>query len=147
MLPSPRIGWYGDMSEQAVPTVVIADDDAAVRSALADLISSQDELALDGIGTTGEEAAELCAIHHPTLAIVDVMMPGGGEAAITAIHQVSPQTAVVVYTARSDRRTRTRMLEAGAVGVITKGGGLDVADELLIVARSTPDGGAAPDAT
>lgn len=114
-------------------TVVIADDDDHVREALGQLISSHERLVLLGSADSGDGAADLCAKHQPTLAVVDVMMPQGGAVAIAAIRRVTPATKVVVYTARSDRRTQRRMTEAGAVSVLIKGGGLDVVEELVRV--------------
>jgi DNA-binding NarL/FixJ family response regulator len=118
-----------------VATVVIADDDASVREALAALLAAQVDLDVVGVAASGGVAATLCAEHRPTIALVDVMMPMGGRAAIEAIRAVSPSTRVVVYTARADRRTRAQMLEAGAVDVLVKGGGRDVVRELVTVAR------------
>lgn len=122
------------MNHHRPTTVVIADDDSGVRAALADLIVESDGLELAGIGETGDDAAALCAIHRPDVAVVDVMMPGGGETAVVAIRSVSPTTAVVVYTARADRRTRARMIDAGAVLVLPKHGHHDVARELARIA-------------
>jgi DNA-binding NarL/FixJ family response regulator len=125
--------------------VVIADDDPAVRGALSELIVAHPELTLVGVADCGASAAEMCGHHRPTLAVVDVMMPGGGSEAIGAIHHVSPTTSVVVYTARSDRRTATRMLAAGADAVFVKGGPVDLAAELVAVARGGPLRAGTPD--
>lgn len=116
-----------------VPTVVIADDDERIRRALAELIEDHGRLALVGSAADGTLAAELCRRWRPALAVVDVMMPAGGVDAVTEIRRVAPETLVVVYTARSDRRTHRRLLEAGAERVLLKGGQADLADELLAV--------------
>ncbi len=116
-----------DMTAAGSPTVVIADDDSRVREALGALIVAHPGLVLVGSAETGFEAATLCERLRPNVAVVDVMMPGGGREAILAIGASSPTTSVVVYTARSDRRTRERMLEVGAVAVLVKGGGGDLA--------------------
>jgi DNA-binding NarL/FixJ family response regulator len=125
-----RDGQAGLMSTAALPTVVIADDDGSVRDALSALIIAHPGLSLVGAGENGYEATELCERHRPAVAIVDVMMPGGGQMAVTAIREVSPSTTVIVYTARSDRRTRERMIDAGASLVVVKGGGVDLAPEV-----------------
>lgn len=118
------------MGQAPTATVVIADDDARVRRALADLLGDDGRLSVVGLAGSGSAAARLCAVHQPTLAVVDVVMPDGGEAAIAAIRERSAATQVVVYTARSDRRTRERMLAAGAVAVLAKGGPADLAQAL-----------------
>lgn len=123
----------------ALPTVVLADDDPGVRHALSALLVAHRGLTVVGVGDSGVEAADLCERLRPNVAIVDVMMPGGGVEAIAAIRAASPRTLVVVYTARSDRRTRERMLAAGAELVIVKGGGDDLATEVEHVARRGSD--------
>ena len=115
-------------------TIVIADDDHGVREALSALIVAHPDLELIGVGASGFQAVELCASLRPAVAIVDVMMPGGGPVAVAGIRQASPLTAVVVYTARSDRRTKERMLAAGATLVVVKGRGDDLASEVARVA-------------
>lgn len=110
--------------------VVIADNDDDVRGALADLIHDHPVLRLIGQARDGLEAAALCAKHVVHLAVIDVRMPHGGAEAVLAIKEASPSTIVAAYTTQTDRRTRERMLEAGATAVFAKGGGLDLADEL-----------------
>lgn len=118
------------MHNTILATVVVADDDANVRDALAGLLDDHPCLQVVGLAGTGRMAAELCGLHQPSLAVVDVMMPDGGEFAIRAILEVSPFTIVSMFTARSDRLTRDRMLAAGAAASFTKGGASDLANEL-----------------
>ncbi len=121
---------------ESISTVVIADDDEPVRRALADLVAEHPRLRLVGIAASGGEATELCRRHHPHLAVVDLMMPGGGVDAIEAIRAASPATAVVVYTAQSNRRTRHHLLHAGAADVIVKGGERELDEALVRVVQS-----------
>lgn len=111
--------------------VVIADNDDDVRCAIADLIHDHPALYLIGEARDGLEAAALCMHHVVHLAVIDVRMPHGGAEAVLAIKRASPSTIVAGYTTQTDRRTRERMLEAGAAAVFAKGGGLDLADELV----------------
>lgn len=128
----------------AALSVVIVDDDPGIRSALSDLVTAHPDLSLAGVGDSGPAATELCERFHPTVAVVDVMMPGGGRDAVRSIHRVSPPTLVVVYTARSDRRTRQQMLDAGATLVITKGDGRDITAEIVGIARLAHEAAQAP---
>ncbi len=118
-----------------ISTVVVADDDEPVRRALADLIADHPRLQLVGMAASGGEATELCRRHRPHLAVVDVMMPGGGVDAIETIRGASPATSVVVYTAQSNRRIRRQLLRAGAADVIVKGGERELDDVLVRVAQ------------
>ena len=114
--------------------VVLADDDQRVLSALADMLGDHPGFTVVGLGMTGIDAARLCAESHAHLAVLDVMMPSGGIEGLLAVAAQSPQTAVAFYTAKSDRRTRERLLEAGAVAVFAKGGPIDLAAELYATA-------------
>ncbi|WP_395154157.1 response regulator transcription factor [Ilumatobacter sp.] len=116
--------------------VVIADNDNNVRQALADLIRDHPRLHLVGEATDGLEAAALCAQHVVHVALVDVRMPHGGADAVTAIKAANPHTIVAGYTTLTDRRTRERLLEAGAAAVFAKGGGLDIGDEIVHLAAT-----------
>ncbi|MFT4596187.1 MAG: two-component system response regulator DesR [Paracrocinitomix sp.] len=118
-------------------SVIVADDDDNVRSALASLLDEHDGLRLAGLSDSGSGAADLCAEVHPELAVVDVMMPTGGCDAVTAIHQVSPDTVVVAYTARGDRRTREQLMECGMAEVFVKGGGVDLSAALYDLMQRT----------
>ncbi len=110
--------------------VVVADDDDAVREALGNLIEAHPAFSVVGRAPDGFEAARLCGDKQPRLAVVDVMMPGGGVAAVAAIHAVSPGTVIAAYTARSDRRTRQQLIAAGAAEVFAKGDAIDLVSEL-----------------
>lgn len=114
--------------------VVVADDDDRVLSALADMLGDHPGFTIVGTARSGADAAALCVQCGAQLAILDVMMPSGGVDALAAISSCSPRTAVVFYTARSDRCTRERLLEAGAVAVFAKGGPIDLVVELYATA-------------
>lgn len=116
--------------------VVIADDDPVIRSLLGELIDDHPALRVVGLASDGMGAAALVAAHQPDLVVVDVMMPDGGAAAITAIHEVSPRIPVAVYTANRGRHVRADLLGAGAAAVFAKGDSIDLAEALLDVART-----------
>jgi signal transduction histidine kinase len=103
-------------------TVLIAEDEPAVRAALADLIEIEDELELVGAAADAQEAIDLAKEHLPDVALVDVKMPaGGGARAAREIKGLSPTTRVVALSAYEDRTTVLEMLRAGAAGYLVKG--------------------------
>ena len=102
-------------------TVIIADDDERIRAALGDLIERHEGLDLAGAVADGESAVELAAELHPSVAVIDVRMPGGGLAAVAGIRTASPDTAIVVYTAFDDPRMERDARAAGAVDYLRKG--------------------------
>lgn len=104
--------------------VLIADDDAELRDALAALIAAQDSMEVVGVGTDAAQAIELAAALAPDVAVLDVRMPeGGGPRAARGIREASPSTRIVALSAYEDRGTVLEMLRAGAVGYVVKGTG------------------------
>ncbi|MEX0989244.1 MAG: response regulator [Actinomycetota bacterium] len=126
------------MNEMDRIRVLIAEDEPAVRAALADLVGS--DPGMDVIGTAGDadEAIDVARDHHPDVALVDVKMPaGGGVRATKEILRESPQTHVVALSAYEDRRTVLDMLRAGVVGYMVKG---TPAEEILYTIRRSMHG-------
>jgi EAL domain-containing protein (putative c-di-GMP-specific phosphodiesterase class I)/CheY-like chemotaxis protein len=101
--------------------VLIADDEAELRAALADLITSEDSLELVGTARDAGEVVELARTNQPDVALVDVKMPGGGATATRGILETSPRTRVIALSAYEDRTTVMEMLGAGAAGYLVKG--------------------------
>jgi DNA-binding NarL/FixJ family response regulator len=102
-------------------TVLVADDDPQVRSALGDLIGRRRNLSLVASVADGESAGDKAAELRPAVAVVDVRMPAGGVEAVRRILDGSPETAVVVYTAFSDPVLERQVLAAGASSFALKG--------------------------
>ena len=102
--------------------VLIADDEPALRTALAALFAHEDRLVLVGEAGDADQAIELAVERRPDIALVDVNMPaGGGPRAARGIIRVSPETRVIALSAFEDRPTVLEMLRAGAVGYLVKG--------------------------
>jgi EAL domain-containing protein (putative c-di-GMP-specific phosphodiesterase class I)/AmiR/NasT family two-component response regulator len=102
--------------------ILIADDEPALRGALADLFANEDSLVLVGEAGDADQAIELAVASRPDVALVDVSMPaGGGPRAAREIIRVSPTTRVIALSAFEDRPTVLEMLRAGAVGYLVKG--------------------------
>ena len=103
-------------------SVMIADDEPALRGALADLIAHEDDVVLIGMAGDADEAIAIASDSHPDVALVDVSMPaGGGPRAAREIGRCSPDTRVIALSAFEDRPTVLEMLRAGAVGYLVKG--------------------------
>jgi EAL domain-containing protein (putative c-di-GMP-specific phosphodiesterase class I)/CheY-like chemotaxis protein len=102
--------------------VLIADDEPALRGALADLLEHEDDVVLIGSAGDADEAIALAGDERPDVALVDVSMPaGGGARAAREIARCSPDTRVIALSAFEDRPTVLEMLRAGAVGYLVKG--------------------------
>jgi EAL domain-containing protein (putative c-di-GMP-specific phosphodiesterase class I)/CheY-like chemotaxis protein len=110
-------------------SVMIADDEQAIRAALTSLLSSDPEIVVVGEASDAQDAIELAARAHPAVALVDVRMPrGGGSRAASEISLRSPDTRVIALSAHEDADTILDMLDAGASTYVAKG---DDAERLI----------------
>jgi DNA-binding NarL/FixJ family response regulator len=102
-------------------TVVVADDQSAVREGLVLLLGTLPGIAVAGQAADGEAAVALVAAVHPDVALMDLNMPGGGGVTATArITAEHPGTRVVVLTTYADDESIIGALQAGALGYLTK---------------------------
>ena len=103
-------------------SVLVADDDAAVCQALADLLADEPTLDLVGVVRTADEAIEAAASRQPDVAVLDVRMPGGGgPRAAREIALRSPLTRVIALSAYEEKASVFEMLVLGASGYLVKG--------------------------
>ena len=102
------------------PRLLIADDDAFVRSALsAQLGGDFDVVAVAADAVEAIERSEEC---QPDAALIDVEMPGGGG--LEAVRQIatrSPTTCLVVLSSDESRESVVELLNAGAIAYVRKG--------------------------
>lgn len=116
------MGWptsHRNETEPA-PRLLIADDDPSVRSTLTLLLGHEFELV--GAAADADEAIDLAADTLPNVALIDVVMPGGGgPAAVRGILAVSPATAMVALSSYESRAVVLEMIEAGATSYRRKG--------------------------
>jgi len=111
--------------------VVIADDHAVVRSGLRMLLDSQEGLEVVAEAGDVPTALQVIRAHRPTVAVLDLNMPGGsGLEAIPALRESTPETAIVVLTMQDDPAFAREALRGGALGFVLK----EAADEELLEA-------------
>jgi DNA-binding NarL/FixJ family response regulator len=102
-------------------TVVVADDQAAVREGLVLLLGTLPGIAVVGHAEDGEAAVETVAATRPQVVLMDLNMPRcDGVAATRRIRADHPGTQVVVLTTYSDDESILGALQAGALGYLTK---------------------------
>lgn len=103
--------------------VVIADDSADIRLLLQLAIQGDPELELVGEASDGAEAVSLAQALQPDLLLLDLSMPVmDGLEAIPLIRDVAPETAIIIVSGFLTDETKKRVLDAGAVGFVEKGG-------------------------
>jgi len=102
-------------------TVVVADDQSAVREGLVLLLGTLPGIAVIGEAEDGEAAVEAVAAKNPQVVLMDLNMPRcDGVEATRRIRASQPQTQVVVLTTYSDDESIIGALQAGALGYLTK---------------------------
>ena len=101
--------------------VLIADDHAIVRSGLAQLVGTADDLDLVGEARDGDEAIDEAARLLPDVVLMDLSMPGtDGIEATRRIVADNPEVQVLILTSFSDRTRILGAIEAGAIGYLLK---------------------------
>ena len=109
-----------DQSGEPV-TVIVADDQSAVREGLVLLLGTLPGIVVAGQAADGNAAVDLVAAVQPQVALMDLNMPGcDGVAATRRITADHPGTRVVVLTTYADDESIIGALQAGALGYLTK---------------------------
>ena len=116
--------------------IVIADDHVLVRQGIRAFLETHADLEIVGEAEDAAGATELCAEQQPHVALVDLVMPGGGVEATRAIRKASPQTQVVLLTSFEDAQQIVAAVQAGALSCLLKDIDADaLADTLRKAAR------------
>ena len=104
--------------------VVVADDQTAIREALATVLELTDGIDVVGTAQDGREAVEVAAREQAQVVLMDLRMPGtDGIEATRRLTRDHPQIAVVVLTTFADDESIAAALGAGARGYLTKNSG------------------------
>ena len=102
-------------------TVLIVDDQAAIRTAVRDLFESRFESVKCGEAENGAEAIVKAQKLKPDLIVLDLSMPvmNGFEAA-KVLQKILPRVPVVLLTAHHMEATKRAALELGIRAVFSK---------------------------
>jgi two-component system response regulator DesR len=101
--------------------LLLADDQALVRGALAALLDLEPDLTVVAEVGSGDAVVAAAAEHSPDVALLDVEMPGmDGIEATRALKQARPGTRVLIVTTFGRPGFLRRALQAGADGFVVK---------------------------
>ena len=101
--------------------ILLADDQALVRGALATLLGLEDDLDVIAQVGRGDEVLAAVAAHHPDIALLDVEMPGiDGLSAAAQVRTSHPDVRVVIVTTFGRAGYLSRALAAGVSGYVVK---------------------------
>src|SRR3954447_19324012 len=106
--------------------VVLVEDNKVFREALELLLGLRSDMEVVATVQDGSDAAEVAARVKPDVVLMDYRLPGlDGVQATREVKLACPETAVVCLTASANLRERDALVEAGAVGCLSKDDGLD----------------------
>lgn len=106
--------------------VLIAEDQAMMRGALATLLNLEADIDVVAQVATGDQIEPEAGRVTPDVALLDIELPGmSGLDACARLRQVLPECEVVIVTTFGRPGYLKRALEAGAKGFLVKDGPVD----------------------
>jgi DNA-binding NarL/FixJ family response regulator len=120
--------------------VLLADDQALLRSAFRVLVDSEPDMTVVGEAADGAEAVRLAKERHADVVLMDIRMPGTDGLAATRLISADPslaQVRVVILTTFEVDDYVVQSLRAGASGFLGKG---SEPEELLSAIRVAAGG-------
>ncbi|NDF11090.1 MAG: response regulator, partial [Actinobacteria bacterium] len=118
--------------------ILLVDDHAVVRMGFKMLIEAETDIKVIGEAESGEAAVKLFQELKPDIIVMDITMPGiGGLEAIDRIMAKDKNTKILVLSAHEDSVHPKRVLNAGAMGYLTK---RSAAEELIKAIKSIHQG-------
>ena len=116
---------------------MIVEDHLALRKGL-ELLLRGTEFRVLGSAANADEGQRLIERRKPTVAIVDIGLPGRSGADLARrVLKTAPEVGVLLYTGIDDKDTLARALDSGARGFALKAGS---PEELLAAIRAVASG-------
>lgn len=102
--------------------ILVVDDHDLVRMGIVRMLADVAGFHVVGDAKSGEEAVIQARALSPDVILMDVKMPGmGGLEATKKLLAAKPSIKIIAVTACDDDMYPTRLMQAGAVGYVTKG--------------------------
>ena len=118
--------------------VMLVDDHAVVRMGFKMLLETAPDIKVIAEAENGETAIKAYMEHKPNIVVMDITMPGmGGLEAIERILAKDSSAKILVLSAHEDSVHPKRVLNAGAMGYLTK---RSAAEELIKAIRMVASG-------
>lgn len=102
-------------------TVVLADDEVLLRSALASLLPLEGDITVLAEAADGAEATRATLTHRPDVLVIDLEMPGiDGLDAVAEIRRTLPDQVVLMLTRHARPGVLRSALKLGVQGFASK---------------------------
>ena len=110
----------GQASARPAPTsLLIVDDEVPIRQLLREFFQKKRFEILEA--ENGEQAVELTKAHHPSVVLLDVVMPGmDGLATLRKLLEIDPNLGIVMATGCQEDHIVKQAIELGAYGYVLK---------------------------
>lgn len=106
--------------------VLLVDDHDLVRRGIRKLLEEIKGINVVGEACTGEEAIKMVKETKAHVVLMDIKMPGiGGMEATRKLVRIAPNVKVLALSSFDDDLFPSRLLQAGALGYLTKGADVD----------------------
>jgi two-component system sensor kinase FixL len=119
-----------------ITRVLVASHDSALCGLVSALIDLEPDLELVAIATSAADAIATARTTTPDVVVVDVRVPGGGEAVALGMRGV-PAPHLLALATHANRSVALGMLQAGAIGCLDSA---TMGDELVEAIRRTVRG-------
>lgn len=101
--------------------LLLVDDQALIRGAMAALLELEGDMTVLGTGADGTDAVHLTVELRPDVCLMDIQMPGlDGIEATRAVRAACPDTRVLIVTTFARPGYLRSALDAGAAGFVAK---------------------------
>jgi len=118
--------------------VLIVEDSEAVRQSVCSMLQGCTDFHVVGEARDGFQAINQSRVLQPDVILLDVSMPNlSGIEAVPRIHQVSPESKVLMFSLHDSSTAVIAALDAGALGYLVKS---DAECDLLAGLRATGQG-------
>lgn len=102
-------------------SVVLADDEALLRKALAALLPMEGDITVVAEAPDGAAAVEAVRHHRPDVLVIDLEMPGmDGLEAVTQIRRTHPEQVILMLTRHARPGVLRKALKLGVQGFVSK---------------------------
>jgi DNA-binding NtrC family response regulator len=112
-----------------MPTLLIVDDDAAIRGILYDLLSEKYEC---NTASTAEQALQYLEVEKYDAVLTDIAMPGlTGVELLKRVQLRDEETPVILISGKGSEHDSKSLLALGAFAYVTKPFSLDEIEQVV----------------